>query len=104
MFEDVATKYDMMNDVMSVGIHRIWKDIFMDRLSPTDNTKLLDVAGGTGDIAFRFLDYASNKQLKGCDVTLLDINGAMLDVGKERSRKLAHKPESIRWVSGDRIF
>lgn len=48
MFEDVASKYDIMNDAMSMGIHRIWKDIFMHTLSPTNNTKLLDVAGGTG--------------------------------------------------------
>lgn len=48
VFEDVANKYDLMNDAMSVGIHRIWKDIFVHRLGPTENTKLLDVAGGTG--------------------------------------------------------
>lgn len=48
VFDKVADSYDLMNDVMSFGIHRIWKDIFMHRLGPTDNTKLLDVAGGTG--------------------------------------------------------
>lgn len=48
VFENVANKYDLMNDAMSVGIHRLWKDIFIHRLSPTENTKLLDVAGGTG--------------------------------------------------------
>lgn len=48
VFENVANSYDLMNDVMSFGIHRIWKDIFMHRLAPTEDTKLLDVAGGTG--------------------------------------------------------
>ncbi|KAJ8043678.1 2-methoxy-6-polyprenyl-1,4-benzoquinol methylase, mitochondrial [Holothuria leucospilota] len=57
VFTNVADKYDMMNDAMSMGIHRIWKDYFIQKLSPTQGTKLLDVAGGTGDIAFRFLDY-----------------------------------------------
>ncbi|KAH9489338.1 2-hexaprenyl-6-methoxy-1,4-benzoquinone methyltransferase [Bulinus truncatus] len=57
VFENVASKYDLMNDAMSGGIHRIWKDIFLERFAPTPGTKLLDVAGGTGDIAFRFLRY-----------------------------------------------
>lgn len=48
VFETVAEKYDVMNDAMSLGIHRIWKDIFLQRLAPTHGTKLLDVAGGTG--------------------------------------------------------
>lgn len=48
VFENVAEKYDIMNDAMSLGIHRVWKDIFVQRLSPTEDTKLLDVAGGTG--------------------------------------------------------
>jgi 2-methoxy-6-polyprenyl-1,4-benzoquinol methylase len=53
VFENVADKYDIMNDAMSLGIHRLWKDAFMERLGPTHGTRLLDVAGGTGDIAFR---------------------------------------------------
>ncbi|KAI8783256.1 2-methoxy-6-polyprenyl-1,4-benzoquinol methylase, mitochondrial-like [Biomphalaria glabrata] len=57
VFENVATKYDLMNDAMSAGVHRLWKDMFLERFSPTPGTKLLDVAGGTGDIAFRFLKY-----------------------------------------------
>ena len=55
VFSSVASKYDIMNDVMSFGIHRIWKNSMMDWLSPQPNQKLLDVAGGTGDISFRFL-------------------------------------------------
>lgn len=48
MFENVATKYDQMNDVLSLGIHRVWKDIFMHRLGPSENTNMIDMAGGTG--------------------------------------------------------
>ena len=58
VFTNVASKYDVMNDVMSAGIHRLWKDAMMDWLAPRDGQHLLDVAGGTGDIAFRFLDRA----------------------------------------------
>ncbi|XP_070205601.1 2-methoxy-6-polyprenyl-1,4-benzoquinol methylase, mitochondrial-like isoform X2 [Littorina saxatilis] len=61
VFENVAGSYDLMNDTMSVGIHRLWKDLFMRRLSPAPGTKLVDVAGGTGDIAFRFLQFAGNE-------------------------------------------
>jgi len=57
VFENVADRYDLMNDCMSVGVHRIWKDMFVHRLRPKPNTKLIDMAGGTGDIAFRFLKY-----------------------------------------------
>ncbi|XP_071479430.1 ubiquinone/menaquinone biosynthesis C-methyltransferase UbiE-like [Diadema antillarum] len=60
VFSSVAKKYDVMNDAMSLGIHRLWKDYFMHVLKPTPGTQLLDVAGGTGDIAFRFLDYINN--------------------------------------------
>ncbi|CAG7719187.1 unnamed protein product [Allacma fusca] len=57
VFETVASKYDLMNDMMSGGVHRVWKDIFINRLRPGRKTKLIDVAGGTGDIAFRFLQH-----------------------------------------------
>uniref|UniRef100_A0A0B6ZFI8 2-methoxy-6-polyprenyl-1,4-benzoquinol methylase, mitochondrial n=1 Tax=Arion vulgaris TaxID=1028688 RepID=A0A0B6ZFI8_9EUPU len=59
VFENVASKYDLMNDAMSAGVHRIWKDIFLEHLAPSPGVKLLDVAGGTGDIAFRFLKYVN---------------------------------------------
>nr|XP_022901046.1 2-methoxy-6-polyprenyl-1,4-benzoquinol methylase, mitochondrial [Onthophagus taurus] len=102
VFEDVADNYDIMNDVMSIGIHRIWKDIFMKKLNPTKNTKLLDVAGGTGDIAFRFLDYVkSTENAKGCHVKVCDINSHMLDVGKIRSKRLNHDSSLITWQKGD---
>ncbi|KRT83287.1 methyltransferase, partial [Oryctes borbonicus] len=102
VFEDVANKYDLMNDVMSGGVHRLWKDIFIHTLSPTKHTKLLDVAGGTGDITFRFLDYMKSINLgNDCHVTVCDISKAMLDVGKVRSQQLNYDPGQIDWEVGD---
>lgn len=98
LFEDVASKYDIMNDVTSLGIHRIWKDIFIHRLAPTKYTTLLDMAGGTGDIAFRFLNYIkSSKSEAGCHVVVCDINENMLEVGKARSKNLNHNQNVISW-------
>ncbi|XP_069136001.1 2-methoxy-6-polyprenyl-1,4-benzoquinol methylase, mitochondrial-like [Argopecten irradians] len=64
VFKNVAGTYDLMNDAMSMGIHRVWKDQFITRLAPHPGTKLLDVAGGTGDIAFRFLEYTKSLENK----------------------------------------
>nr|CAD7440213.1 unnamed protein product [Timema bartmani] len=83
VFENVAKSYDTMNDAMSFGIHRIWKDIFIQRLAPSHDTQLLDVAGGTGDIAFRFLNYLrlSGDHINSSPkVTVCDINKSMLEV------------------------
>ncbi|CAL7950895.1 unnamed protein product [Xylocopa violacea] len=86
-----------MNDAMSFGIHRIWKDIFIQRLGPTHGSKLLDSAGGTGDITFRYLNYLKNTRnpqgLKS-SVTVCDINENMLEVGKVRAGKLG-------WIGQD---
>lgn len=110
VFEDVANSYDVMNDAMSMGVHRIWKDIFIERLSPTDDCKLLDMAGGTGDIAFRYIKYLNNlktAQLKDATsstrahVTISDINQNMLDVGIERARRQGLNDSaacSVDWV------
>lgn len=92
VFEEVSKSYDIMNDAMSLGIHRLWKDMFMEELSPTPGTKLLDMAGGTGDIAFRYLKYLNNSRKSGTDdprssLTISDINQHMLDVGKGRSEQ-----------------
>lgn len=99
VFEDVAASYDLMNDAMSMGIHRIWKDIFMQRLGPTHGTKLLDMAGGTGDIAFRYIKYLQNltppNEPKLSHVTVSDINQNMLDVGKQRAANLQFTNESL---------
>lgn len=105
VFEDVAASYDLMNDAMSMGIHRIWKDIFMERLGPTHGTRLLDMAGGTGDIAFRYLKYLKNGRAtpdgKKSHVTVSDINQNMLDVGKQRAAKLQFTNESLEHCTID---
>ncbi|GCC29979.1 2-methoxy-6-polyprenyl-1,4-benzoquinol methylase, mitochondrial [Chiloscyllium punctatum] len=62
VFKNVAKNYDIMNDAMSLGIHRLWKDALIRMMNPLPGTKLLDVAGGTGDIAFRFMDYVRMQQ------------------------------------------
>ncbi|HEU4650308.1 MAG TPA: class I SAM-dependent methyltransferase [Croceibacterium sp.] len=78
VFSNVAAKYDVMNDAMSGGLHRLWKDQFVRRVKPQPGEAILDMAGGTGDIAFRLAD-------RGADVTVADINQEMLDVGVERA-------------------
>jgi demethylmenaquinone methyltransferase/2-methoxy-6-polyprenyl-1,4-benzoquinol methylase len=95
VFSSVASKYDIMNDAMSIGIHRLWKDSFIAQLNPRKGSKLLDVAGGTGDIAFRFL----NKTHSG-NVTVCDINKDMLLEGKKRSVD-RNMLQNIEWVCGD---
>ncbi len=78
VFSSVAKKYDVMNDAMSVGMHRLWKDKFVRRVKPRAGESILDMAGGTGDIAFRMAR-------EGGAVTVSDINQDMLDVGIERA-------------------
>jgi demethylmenaquinone methyltransferase/2-methoxy-6-polyprenyl-1,4-benzoquinol methylase len=80
VFSSVARRYDLMNDVMSGGLHRHWKDQFVQRVRPRRGEKILDMAGGTGDVAFRLAGA-------GADVTVADINTEMLDVGIERARR-----------------
>jgi demethylmenaquinone methyltransferase / 2-methoxy-6-polyprenyl-1,4-benzoquinol methylase len=83
VFASVARRYDLMNDLMSAGLHRLWKDALVTALNPsrTRPHRHLDVAGGTGDVAFRVLDAGGGETR----VTMLDVNGAMLDVGRERA-------------------
>ena len=85
VFHKVAKRYDIMNDVMSAGLHRIWKDAMIAALNPRKDPayKVLDVAGGTGDIAFRIVEASGRL----AHATVLDINGSMLGVGAERSEK-----------------
>ena len=78
VFSNVAKNYDIMNDAMSGGMHRLWKDQFVRRVKPQPGEAILDMAGGTGDIAFRLA-------ARGADVTVADINQDMLDVGLERA-------------------
>lgn len=95
VFSSVAGRYDLMNDLMSGGIHHAWKDTLIDIIAPSANTRLLDVAGGTGDIAFRFL-----KRVEGGHVTVCDINADMLGEGRKRSidKNMLHK---LEWVCGN---
>ncbi|MGI3184772.1 bifunctional demethylmenaquinone methyltransferase/2-methoxy-6-polyprenyl-1,4-benzoquinol methylase UbiE [Nioella aestuarii] len=95
VFTNVASKYDVMNDVMSVGIHRVWKDAMMDWLAPRDGVKLLDVAGGTGDISFRFL-----KRAPGAHATVLDMTESMLIEGQKRA-EAEQMAEKLDWIVGD---
>ena len=95
VFTNVASKYDIMNDVMSVGIHRVWKDAMMDWLAPRDGQRLLDVAGGTGDVAFRFL-----KRAPGASATVLDMTESMLIEGQKRA-EAAQMADKLEWIVGD---
>nr|XP_012611983.1 2-methoxy-6-polyprenyl-1,4-benzoquinol methylase, mitochondrial isoform X2 [Microcebus murinus] len=129
VFESVAKKYDVMNDMMSLGIHRVWKDLLLWKMRPIPGTQLLDVAGGTGDIAFRFLNYVQaqhhrkqKRQLRaqqnlsweeiakkyqneedslgGSHVMVCDINKEMLKVGMQKAFAQGHKA-GLSWVLGD---
>ena len=95
VFSRVANRYDVMNDLMSGGVHRLWKDAMMDWLVPRPGQRLLDVAGGTGDIAFRFLKRAPSAQ-----AVVLDMTEAMLVEGRKRAEAL-RLADSLDWVVGD---
>lgn len=90
VFSSVASSYDTMNDLMSLGVHRLWKDHFVTTLNPGSTSgkgwNILDVAGGTGDIAFRMLDHATRVHSDmSTKVTVVDINADMLAEGKKRA-------------------
>jgi demethylmenaquinone methyltransferase/2-methoxy-6-polyprenyl-1,4-benzoquinol methylase len=80
VFSSVARRYDVMNDLMSAGMHRLWKDRFVNRVKPQAHEHIIDMAGGTGDIAFRMAK-------RGAAVTVSDINADMLGVGEQRAEK-----------------
>lgn len=96
VFDSVATRYDLMNDLMSGGIHRLWKDQLIRQIRPKKHQTYLDVAGGTGDIAFRIHKATGgDAQIKVCD-----INPSMLDVGRDRAcnRGLV---KGLEWIVGN---
>ena len=88
VFSSVARNYDLMNDLMSGGMHRLWKNRFVAKVKPRPGEKILDMAGGTGDIAFRMA-------AKGAHITVSDINADMLAVGMERAKKQG--VDGLRW-------
>ncbi|KAK7933419.1 hypothetical protein WMY93_004315 [Mugilogobius chulae] len=130
VFENVAQKYDVMNDAMSLGIHRLWKDVLLHAMNPQPGARLLDVAGGTGDIAFRFLKYIESQEEKmrrreakimqtpswqdistsyageqdavpqESKAVVCDINKEMLKVGKQKADSMGITT-GLSWVVGD---
>lgn len=98
VFSSVAARYDLMNDLMSVGVHRIWKDAMVEWLNPQPGWKSLDVAGGTGDVAFRIVDMARSRGGEA-QVTVCDINADMLGEGVRRAKEKCET--AIEWVCGN---
>jgi demethylmenaquinone methyltransferase/2-methoxy-6-polyprenyl-1,4-benzoquinol methylase len=106
VFHKVARRYDLMNDLMSGGLHRLWKDAFVSRLAPPQTGRrpfrVIDVAGGTGDIAFRVVDRSRSH----AEATVCDINASMLGVGRERAeaRGLADQVDFVEGNAEDLPF
>lgn len=89
VFSNVARRYDIMNDLMSGGMHRIWKDQFVRRIRPRASERILDMAGGTGDVAFRLAR-------SGAEVVVADINPDMLAVGRRRAKR--RRLKGLHWA------
>lgn len=101
VFDRVAGRYDLMNDVMSGGLHRVWKHTMVEMLDPRPEQVFLDVAGGTGDIAFRIREHCSRfHHGQTPDITVCDINDQMLGEGRKRALD-AGILSGIRWLCGD---
>jgi demethylmenaquinone methyltransferase/2-methoxy-6-polyprenyl-1,4-benzoquinol methylase len=98
VFHKVAARYDLMNDLMSAGLHRIWKDIFVSKIRPPQSawSRYLDVAGGTGDIAFRLAKAAPASS----EIVVADINAAMLEEGRKRAANL-RAPALVEFVEAN---
>ena len=93
VFDSVASRYDLMNDLMSGGLHRLWKTSLIDWLKPRPGMRLIDIAGGTGDVAERIVARTG-------EVTVCDINAAMIETGRDRALDKGIV-SGIRWVCGD---
>ena len=102
VFSSVAERYDLMNDLMSLGVHRLWKGALIDQLKPRAGERIIDVAGGTGDIAFRI-----HERRAGVHVTVCDINREMVEIGRDRAIDRGLVPGGgggggcIDWLCGD---
>lgn len=97
VFDSVAERYDLMNDLMSGGMHRLWKDRFVRQIRPRPGLKYLDVAGGTGDIAFRIKRAI---RVSEPPITVCDLNPNMLDVGRDRAADKAWLT-GFEWITGN---
>jgi demethylmenaquinone methyltransferase/2-methoxy-6-polyprenyl-1,4-benzoquinol methylase len=103
VFDSVAPRYDLMNDLMSAGVHRLWKSTLIAAITPRPGELLLDVAGGTGDIAARYLealDRAGDPAAADARAIVCDINGEMLNVGRDRMID-GGRLGGVAWVAGD---
>jgi len=96
VFSSVARRYDLMNDLMSGGVHRLWKDALVEWLNPQPGQRIIDVAGGTGDIALRIAEMARARGGEA-EIVVCDINADMLNEGVRR----AADERALRWVCGD---
>ncbi|EDV29129.1 uncharacterized protein TRIADDRAFT_20328 [Trichoplax adhaerens] len=103
VFHNVANKYDLMNDAMSFGIHRLWKDTFVRQLNLQSGLNIVDVGGGTGKVNQRVknsMDKNTQENIPNCAISVIDINQSMLDVGKTRGKELGYQGD-IKWIKGD---
>ncbi len=96
VFDSVADRYDLMNDIMSGGIHRLWKNRFVRMMRPSEHKRLLDVAGGTGDISFRYRAKAG----ADAQITVSDLNAEMLKVGQKRAIDRGYV-QGFEWVEAN---
>lgn len=99
VFDSVAGRYDLMNDLMSGGLHRFWKAALIAELAPRAGERLVDVAGGTGDIAFRAQDWATSRSGGPIEAVVVDANAAMVAVGRDRA--LDKGVAGVSWLTGD---
>lgn len=96
VFSSVASKYDLMNDLMSLGVHRLWKDRFAARVNPKAGEDILDLAGGTGDITLRMLKWTRD----AARITVCDLNPDMLAAGRDRFINMG-RLDNPQWVTGN---
>lgn len=97
VFGSVAPSYDVMNDAMSLGVHRLWKSAFVADMAPTRGMRILDCAGGTADIAFRIAAKTGGT----APVVVADINPKMLEVGQKRAREASIGEKALRFVEAN---